>query len=68
MSAVAHYHAIIAHGRALAECLHDRRAVSDSRQRISVAYDEVHGRWNSFDAMVSERIQGEAAPTTKGEP
>jgi len=52
---------IIAHGRALAECLAQYRAVSDSRQRVTVVFDEVHGRWNLTVPQRSERVQGVAA-------
>lgn len=50
----AQHRAIIAHGRALAECLSQYRTVSDSRQRVTVAFDEVHDRWNLTEPQRSE--------------
>jgi hypothetical protein len=53
---IAQHHTVIAHGRALAECLAQYRAVSDSRQRVTVIFDEVHGRWNLTRPQRSEPL------------
>lgn len=56
---IAYHHAIISHGKALAECLSEHRALSDSKHRHSFAFIENRaGGWNLAPLPQSEPVAG----------
>lgn len=54
---IAYHHAIIAHGKAIAECLSERRPLGDAKYRQSFTFVEnAAGRWNLILLPVSKPV------------
>jgi len=55
---IAYHHAVIAHGKAIAECLSERRPLSDRKYRSTFHFVESpDGRWTAVGTFLINNCQ-----------